>query len=129
MPYFENFWKNYVYTENVPDKNRLITYIKQFIGQKNVTQIGKALIEYDAGDIIGQINKETLILAGKRDYRTPFEDALELKKSIGDDICSIKTYEDAGHCIMEDEPEAFINEISEFCHKEISEGGEEEDNY
>jgi len=63
---------------------------------------------------ISKIKCKTLILHGEKDVIVKSEEAERIKKLIGDNA-ELKIFPEAGHAVVEDYPEEFVQLVTEFC--------------
>lgn len=116
--FFRNYFSEEIYTMRLPEHERLESYIDQFTTQRNLTDVLACLSRYDVSENgsneVYKVQADTLILAGKNDFKTPASDAQEIKKTLGE-ISTIKVFEDAGHVIMEDNLEELVESVVGFC--------------
>jgi pimeloyl-ACP methyl ester carboxylesterase/DNA-directed RNA polymerase subunit M/transcription elongation factor TFIIS len=116
--FFKTYFTEEIFTASVPENERLDSYLDQFIAQKNLEELIPCLIKYDITELgtneIFKIQTDTLILCGKEDFKTPLNEAIEIKKTLGE-ISTIKVFEESGHVLMEDNLEDFVENIAEFC--------------
>ena len=122
--FLETFYLTEFYTHKMPEQERLNSYIENFVNQNNLPDIIRCLLNYNitrdkenngTGEIEA-IETETLILCGQDDFRTPWEEAKEIKDILGG-LATIKVFSDAGHCLFEDHFEDFIKAVAAFCYQ------------
>jgi len=117
--FFKNYFTEEIFTIRMPENDRLDSYIENFMAQRNLLEIMTCIAEYDISEYgtndIHKIQTPTLILCGKNDYKTPLNEAIEIKEKLGDDVATLKVFEDVGHVLMEDSLEDFVENLFEYC--------------
>jgi len=117
--FFKNYLTEEVFTIRIPENDRLDSYIENFMAQRNFNELIPCLAEYDISEYgsndIYKIQTSTLILCGKNDYKTPMNDAIQIKETLGNNVATLKVFEDVGHVLMEDNLEDFVENIIENC--------------